>query len=52
MGRHSILLCGNLQSHASSEIRPWPADVDGYDDDDAPRKKGVNSGSQKECSPR
>lgn len=52
MGRYNVLLCGNLQSHASSEIRPWPDDADDNDAAGASGKEGVDFGSQGACSPR
>lgn len=58
MERYSFPLHGNLQSHASSEIRPWPGggddsdDGDGDDDGGASSEDGVDLGTQKECSPR
>lgn len=51
MGKWSLPFCGNLQSHASSVIRPWPDD-NNNDAGDVPGEEGVNFGSQKECSPR
>lgn len=51
-GRYSFALFGNLQSHASPEMRPWPDDGDGdEDDEDAPSEEEGNPRSQKEWSP-